>query len=101
MRLLLLTLPLVFSGAAFSKTSDAAPLARQVSYYWYSYPYDTYNDYNTLAEEEWEMWVYYDAPVNTDPAGGTLIERGYTNHVYPHEFPAVYFLYVHYNTYRP
>jgi hypothetical protein len=96
MRLLFLTLPLIFSGAVFSKTADAAPPVRQVSYYWYSYPYDEYNDYETVANETYEMWVWYGVPVNSDPAGGTLIERGYTNNVYPHEFPPVEFLYEHY-----
>ena len=97
MRLVLLTLPLILSGASFSKTSDTAlTAARQVSYYWYAYPYDTYNDENTLAAEEFEMWVYYDAPVNTEPGGGTLVERGYTNKTDPHEFPPVYFLYAHF-----
>lgn len=94
-RIACLTAVLVLSGAGFSRTSDAAPFTRQVSYYWYTWPDDTYNDYNTVSAEEYEMWIYYDAPVNEDPAGGELVERGFTNNVYPHEFPPTQFLYVH------
>jgi hypothetical protein len=97
-RLLLLTAVLVFSGAAFSKTSDAAPVAtRQVYYYWYSWPDDTYNDEETAAYETNEMWIYYDAWVDQDPSGGTLIERGYVNNAYPHNEFASVFLYAHFS----
>lgn len=76
--------------AAASKTAN-----RQVEYYWYTWPGDSYNDENTLANEEYEMWVYYDAPVNTDPSDGQLIEKGFINNTEPHEFAPSYFLYVH------
>ena len=88
----------LFAGFTKLKARKAAaskPALRQSEYYWYTWPGDTYNDENTLANEEYEMWVYYDAPVNTDPSDGQLIERGYFNETYPHEFAPSYFLYVH------
>jgi hypothetical protein len=87
---------LLMLAGAFTRTSDAAAHPRFVNYYWYTDPGDEYNDYNSVGVEEEEMWIYYGAPVNTDPTGGTLIEEGYTNNVYPHEFPPSQFLYVHY-----
>ena len=68
----------------------------QTLYYWYSWPYDTYNDRKTLNDEIWEMWFYYAALVDTNPSGGILIERGYNNGNYPHSLLPYYFLYVHY-----
>jgi hypothetical protein len=68
----------------------------QTLYYWYSYPYDTYNDRKTLNDEIYEMWFYYAALVDTDPSGGVLIEKGYYTGAYPHNQLPSYFLYVHY-----
>jgi len=65
-------------------------------FYWYSWPYDTYNDRKTIPDEEWEMWFYYAALVDTDPSGGELIERGYLNNAYPHNMLPSQFLYVHF-----
>ena len=68
----------------------------QTLYYWYSYPYDTYNDRKTVNDEIYEMWFYYGALVDTDPSGGVLIEKGYYTGAYPHNQLPSYFLYVHY-----
>ena len=99
LRLALATAALsLFAGFTNVKARKAAasPTAlRQSEYFWYTWPGDTYNDENTLAAEESEMWAYYDAPVDTDPSDGTLIERGFVNNTYPHEFAPSYFLYVH------
>jgi hypothetical protein len=65
-------------------------------YYWFSAFDDSYNDYETTAWEIWEMEIYYDVTVNTNPAGGTLIEQGYWNNSDPHEFPSMVFLYGHF-----
>jgi len=106
-----LTLVLAFSGAAFTslpslikkspapdKThSPALKSAKQYIYYWYTYPDDTYNDWQTLANEEWE-WedVYYGVLIDDDPMGGTLIAQGYMTNAYPHNmFPAAY-IYAHF-----
>ncbi len=68
----------------------------QTLYYWYSYPYDTYNDRKTVNDEIYEMWFYYAALVDTDPSGGVLVEKGYYTGAYPHNQLPSYFLYVHY-----
>ncbi len=67
----------------------------QTLYYWYSWPYDTYNDRKTVNDEINEMWLYYAALVDTDPSGGVLIEKGYYTGAYPHNQLPSYFLYVH------
>ena len=80
--------------AATAKAPSTAP--RQAMYYWYFEPSDTYNDYQTLSDEIVEMWIYYDGIlINTNPAGGTLIEKGYPTNAYPHTgFPS-YYLFSH------
>ena len=72
--------------------------SKQYIYYWYTVPDDSYNDYQTLDNEEYEwMWIYgWAVLVDTNPMGGTLIARGYMTNEYPHRmFPAAY-LYAHY-----
>ena len=105
---------LALSGAGFTKkpapAAHPAPTSPAVAsakaghpaaktfdtneYYFYSAFDGSYNDYETTAYEIWEMEIYYDCTVNTDPAGGTLIEKGY----YPNNpgLPALVFLYGHF-----
>jgi len=47
------------------------------SYYWYSTIDGSYNDYETVAYEIWEMEIYWGVTVNQNAAGGTLIEEGF------------------------
>ena len=107
-RLALLTLVLVASGAGSTKTGaetpapsaavslpKAMPAARQELYYWYLAPIDLFNDENTISAEAWEWWVNLDCLVDQDPTGGVLLLQGYTNNVYPHNFPPSVFLYYH------
>jgi hypothetical protein len=97
-RLALLTLVLVASGAGSTKTAATAataPAARQELYYWYLSPIDLFNDENTISAEIFEWWVNLDCEVDQNPSGGILLENGYTNNVYPHNFPPSVFLYYH------
>jgi hypothetical protein len=64
--------------------------------YWYTYPDDSYNDFNTIPNEEWELWLYFGGlEVDTNPLGGTLLEKGYLMYGWPHLL-AYSFLYGHY-----
>jgi hypothetical protein len=107
---LALTLALALSGAALTprpnaignKTpvphaTTAATASRDILYYWFSYPEDYYNDYTDIDDEEFEWYLELGGvPVDTNPAGGTLIARGYMNNSDPHNyFPSAY-LYAHY-----
>jgi hypothetical protein len=87
--------PAAKSVAATSATSDKA--SKQVMYYWYSEPDDTYNDYTTVSQEIYEWWVLLGGvSINQNGAGGTLIVCGYLSNSYPHiMYPSVY-LYAHY-----
>ena len=101
MNMLAVIAVLALSGAGFAKSPASsspslapAPPAKatfDASYYFYSAFDGSYNDYETTAWEIWEMEIYYGYVVTTDPAGGTLIEKGYwsTNTNYP----AMVFLY--------
>jgi hypothetical protein len=107
-RLALLTLVLVpaASGAGSTKTAPKttnktiptaapAPSARQELYYWYLWPENLFQDENTISAEIYELWVDLDVDINQEPAGGILIEEGYTNSVYPQNLPPSVFLYMH------
>ncbi|HET6253307.1 MAG TPA: hypothetical protein VFE32_04510 [Puia sp.] len=100
---------LALSGAAFMKkpappsAADAAsapssPTTKSANinyYYWYSAFDGSYNDYEPTSWEIYEMEIYYDVYVDTNPSGGTLIEKGipYQNPNWP---PMVY-LYGHWD----
>src|SRR5215469_9847588 len=91
-----LVLTLALSGAAFTTapatvdnnttskpryTGIHVPLVHQnwvYMYYWF-WPDDTYNDYEDLQMEVWEMGQFYYPGyiADTDPSGGTLIMEGY------------------------
>jgi hypothetical protein len=74
----------------------AASTPRQMLYYFYTYPYDFYNDRKTLADEEYELWVMYGFNVDTSPSGGTLLMKGYFNDAYPHNQLPMVLLYGHF-----
>lgn len=101
--LTLLFTTLAFTGkprqlAQQAKKAEANFAARQALYYWYFEPGNVYNDENSLAGEELEMWIYYDGVlINTNPLGGTLIEEGFYNNTNPHNEPAYYYLYAHFD----
>lgn len=67
-----------------------------MSYYWYSYPSDSYVDYNTVAAEAWSLSMLLGGvEIDTNPIGGQLLEKGYLMYGWPHGF--VYqFLYGHF-----
>jgi hypothetical protein len=67
--------------AALSPTpTPLSPVSKPLVnfYYWYSAIDGSYNDWETLSYEIWEMEIYYGVTVNTNPIGGTLIEKGFT-----------------------
>ena len=73
-----------------------APATKQIILYWYALPYDDYNDYKTIAQEEFELEEFYGVPVDTSPYAGTLLEKGYINNVVPHNTLPYAFLYGHF-----
>jgi len=90
MALLAITILLALSGNASSPQKH-----HQVSYYWYD-TNDNYVDFNTVAEEEYNLEVEYGVLVDENPMGGTLLEKGYQNPGKPHmAFPGS-FLYGHF-----
>lgn len=100
-RLLLVAGLTIFCTASFTPRStthaDSSPTeAKQMLYYWYTWPYDFYNDRKTLADEEYELWVLYGFNVDTSPSGGTELMRGYFNDAYPHNQNPLVILYGHF-----
>ncbi|MBN9381992.1 MAG: hypothetical protein J0H74_14590 [Chitinophagaceae bacterium] len=91
---LMLVPAILVSSVLRTPPSTAAPA--QTQYYWYSVPGDRYHDHTTLNTEMDLMWLYYGTIVDTNPSGGTMVEKGYPNNNYPHTtFPSVY-LYAHF-----
>jgi hypothetical protein len=78
---------------ATSPTGKNAAFA--TSYYWYSTLDGSYNDYEPLAYEIWEMEVEWGVTVDQHPAGGTLLEEGFlTNNP---GYPVMIWLYGHFD----
>jgi hypothetical protein len=76
-----------------SPTGNAAT-AFANSYYWYSALDGSYNDYETVAYEIWEMEVTWGVTVDQHPAGGTLLEEGFwTDNP---NYPVMIWLYGHF-----
>jgi hypothetical protein len=96
---------LALTGAGFtpkpSNTTSPTHLTaapRQTLYYFFSWPYDVYNDRKILSDEIYEMWIWYGGVlIDTNPGGGTLIERGYADRAQPHDMLPVIFLYAHFD----
>lgn len=66
------------------------------SYYWYDIINGgTYNDYETIAYEEWEMSNMWGCQVDQNPAAGTLIEEGFWS-MNPN-MPVMVWLYGHFD----
>ncbi len=66
-------------------------------YYWFWYSDDSYNDYETMTMEIWELeeFYYIGAEIDSNPMGGTLIMEGYMQQNQPHiNYPQGY-LYLH------
>ncbi len=77
---------------ATSPTGKNAAFA--TSYYWYSALDGSYNDYESVAYEIWEMEVEWGVTVDQHPAGGTLLEEGFlTNNP---GYPVMIWLYGHF-----
>jgi len=103
MRLLLTAGVITLLFTAFTKKplpkeaprpTTAAP--KTLLLYWYTYPYDSYNDWKTTSDEEYELWVMYGFPVDQTPGGGTLLMKGYYNDAYPHNQLPYVLLYGHF-----
>jgi hypothetical protein len=104
---------LALSGAAFiskpAKASAQTPAPGQTAaptgtsqtafattYYWYDIINGgTYNDYEPLAYEIWEMEEMWGCQVDQNPDGGTLIEEGFLT---PNpKMPVMIWLYGHFD----
>jgi hypothetical protein len=100
LRLLAAFVVLALSGAGFTKKASATANSnssnRQKSYYWFFAQADWFFDYNTVANEEWEMEADFGGLVDENPTGGLLLDLGYQDDSDdPHDFPPLIFLYQH------
>jgi hypothetical protein len=94
LRLAVLAIAWVCCSSAFTvKKASAKPNPQ--FFYWYLAANDTFNSYlNTddeITEQENETGLW----VDNNPAGGTLLVRGYDNNNYPHNLLPSVLLYGH------
>jgi hypothetical protein len=100
--LLLIAVVAILLSTAFIKKDlpkeapRPATASRQQLFYWYDPWYDQFNDWKTIAQEEWELWALYGAPVDQSSSAGTLIMKGYPNNAYPHNTLPMVLLYAHF-----
>jgi hypothetical protein len=65
-------------------------------YYWFNADDDSYDDYTNTTTEIVRLQTEYGVPVDGSAFGGTLVSRGYTSRIVPHQvWPSVY-LYAHF-----
>ena len=70
------------------------PTAFAANYYFYSMIYGTYNDYNNVAQEIYEMEMAWGCPVDQNGLNGTLLEEGFT--INNPNYPVMIWLYGHF-----
>ena len=93
-RLAVLAIAWVLCSSAFS-VKKATAKANPQYFYWYLAANDTFNNYLNTNDEITEMEAETGMSVDTNPAGGTLLVRGYDNNVYPHNLLPSVLLYGH------
>ncbi|MDO6433036.1 hypothetical protein Q4E93_20680 [Flavitalea sp. BT771] len=64
-------------------------------YYYYMASGDTYDAFNTVADEIARLQTLTGEYVDTNPFGGTILAKGYTNNVVPHNVWPSSYLYLH------
>lgn len=64
-------------------------------YYYFMVPSDTFDAYNTVADEIFRLQTITGCYVDTNPFGGTLLAKGYTSNVVPHTIWPSSYLYLH------
>lgn len=85
--------------SAFTPGKKASPptpaSGSNTSYYYYLEPGDTFDSYNTVAGEISRLESITGLYVDTNPFGGTLVAKGYTNNIVPHTIWPSSYLYSH------
>ncbi len=85
--------------SAFTPGKKASPsilaLGDNTHYYYFLVPTDTFDAYNTVADEIARLQSLTGSYVDTNPFGGTLLAKGYTNNIVPHTIWPSSYLYLH------
>ena len=88
---------ILFSAFTDKQASPNASVVKQnAHYYYYLADDDSYDAYNTVADEIAHLEDLFGVYVSTSPSGGTLLARGYINNWYPHTIWPSSYLYAHY-----
>jgi len=66
-----------------------------VHYYYYLDNGDTFDAYNTIADEITHLEIILGTYVDTNPSGGYIVARGYINNNYPHTIWPNSYMYAH------
>ena len=93
-RMAVLATALVFCSSA-SPVKKATAKPNPQFFYWYIAANDTFDNYLNTDDEINEQENATGLWVDTNPAGGTLLVRGYDNNVYPHNLLPSVLLYGH------
>jgi len=86
---------LLLSAFSSPKEAPASNPKMIAHYYFYLEPADSYDSFNTVADEILRLEQITGYYVDTSPFGGTLVANGFTNNDFPHDvWPSVH-LYEH------
>jgi len=83
--------------SAFTKSPHASSPSKckDTHYFYYFESDDSYDAYNTVADEIAHLQQLTGHVVNTSPFGGTLLANGYLTNDYPHDDWPLSHLYKH------
>src|ERR1043165_712867 len=59
------------AGTPNTAAATPANATKDIAYYWYTYPGDSFVDHQTVNTEEWEYLIWFGWNVNTNSGGGT------------------------------
>ena len=93
-RLAVLAIAWVCCNSAIT-VKKATPKSNPQVFYWYIASTETIDNYLNTADEITEQENATGLWVDTNPAGGTLMVKGYDNNLYPHNLLPSVLLYGH------
>ena len=87
---------MLFSFTTRYTNPTRSSISQNTYYYYFNASDDSYDAYNTVSNEIIRLQGVYGVVVNTTSFGGTLVSRGYTSNIVPHQVWPSSYLYAHF-----
>ena len=96
LRLTIMVIAWTILSSAISPIQRATSFKDNTHYYWYLDADDSYDGYQTIADEIAHLEILTGVYVDTSPYGSDLVANGFSNNAYPHTVWPSSLLYAHY-----